>query len=104
MHYILGNYHVLRSIAVGTEKQDLTPETLFTTSNTVGFYNTDFRDAVFYFLEGSNWTALILECQWQKFLRKESLTKGRLENGIVSEGEMTARRSSWLFKRGTYTW
>lgn len=36
-------------------------------------------------------------------LTKESLTKGKLENGIVSKGEMTVTEGSWLFKRGTHT-
>ena len=38
-----------------------------------------------------------------KSLTKEFLTKGKLENGIVSKGEMTVRESSWLFQRGKHT-
>ena len=38
----------------------------------------------------------------RKSLTKESLTKGKLENGIASTGEMTVRGGSWLFKRGTH--
>lgn len=59
----LPRFEKFSAIAVGTKRQDSPPDTLFTTSDTVGFYNIDFREAVFYFSEGSGLTALILERQ-----------------------------------------